>query len=191
MALLIVSVDTVSNDATVGIHDWSTTASAYQSSNNTRGSVNLEPTADSKYLKCTFVNATITANIASGDTINSVNFVGEARAASTDVVDSVAKVVIAGTISGSDISPGGGGTAWATSDTDRTYAASLSGLTITADDVRHANFGFALSVINNDFMTTRLAEIDYLRVEIDYTAAGGGGTAVPVFMTHMQQQGMA
>jgi len=116
-------------------------------------------------------------SIPSGATINGVTVRYECSTTAMSVYENSLRLIKAGTISGSDYS-----TTAAYTGTDTVYtrggSSDLWSLSLSAADVNDPTFGVGLSVY--DFMGGGDTRVDYITIEIAYTAAASGPEAVVV-----------
>lgn len=93
--------------------------------------------------------------------------------------DNSVRLVIGGTISGSNLADTS--TKWGTTDAYATYggASNLWGLTPTYADINGSTFGVVFSsAITADDKTSVVGSVDHIRITITHTTAGGGGPTV-------------
>lgn len=124
------------------------------------------------------------AYIGASDTVNSQTFTVRGKAGGASSVKIFAQLMVSGSPVGDQAST----SFLTTSDADYTISGTFN-YTLSASEARASTTGVRFFAENSS-VSTRTVSIDYVNLQFDYTAAGGG-TAVPVFMTHMQQQGMA
>lgn len=126
------------------------------------------PSTNSDFLDAT----TFGFNVPTSATINGVKVeIERSQAASGSVKDVTVRLLKAGTATGDNKADTT--SSWPTSDTTATYggAADLWGATLNASDVNATNFGVTLKVEGNAGVDT--ARVDYVRITVYYTAAGG------------------
>lgn len=84
------------------------------------------------------------------------------------------------------------GTTWPTTDAYATYGTGttdLWGTTWTLAEIQASTFGVYISAegSSGSKFSTRV-RIDHVRITVYYTAGGGGGTVIPVFMNQYRQR---
>lgn len=166
MASVTRDFGTFADDSTVGTITWNNPGNA-AASDDSRASTATN-SATSHYLKCTNPQGTA---VPAGATINGIEIIIErSRAFGTSVTDSAVRIVKGGAIGATDRS---NGTAWPTTDTDRTYGSptDLWGETWTVAQINASDFGMAISVVSVGGAQPR---IDYVRAVIYYTVAFSG-----------------
>ncbi len=153
----------------VGTVSWTTTSSAYASDNAYAEAASLPSSGGtSRYLTLTGFGFSIPA----GAAVDGVEVVVERKASGMTVYDNSIKLLIAGTVSGTNQSAG---LSWSSiSDTSVTYGgvSNTWGLTLTGADVNSSTFGVAISAINNG-ISTRTAQVDHVTVKVYYTDLTG------------------
>jgi len=158
---------TFADDATVGTIAWTNPSNA-SASDNIYATASLLATQITHYLKSTnFGFAIPTDATVIGVTVDierSQTGVGAA------VNDSSVKLVKGGTISGNEKATG---TTYPTTDAYATYgsASDLWGLTLTPADINLSTFGV---VIASTDTVAGTAQIDHVRITIDYTGSNRG-----------------
>jgi hypothetical protein len=102
------------------------------------------------------------------------------------VVDDSVKLVIGGTVSGSDIDTGA---AWSTSLTTDTIGGSteLGGLTPTYSDVNASNFGVAIKCVVTAATVSVTAKIDWVKITIHHSTGTPPDAVGPVVATFCNQ----
>lgn len=169
---------TLTDDNTAGTETWSNPSNASSSNNSyATASPNTTGSDETHYLKVTNFGFSVPA----GSTINGV-MVGIERkcnknSASDFTIDQELKLVVGGSITGNDLSSGGGSFAsadkWPTSDTTYYYGGGgeLWGLSLSSTDVNASNFGCAFRCeIEND--AAIVASVDAITMTIFYTVSG-------------------
>lgn len=166
---------TGADDATVGTAAWTNPANI-TADDGVVATVALGNTVTSHYIKGTGFNFAIPT----GATINGITVevkAHNAEAAGNGDKDSSIKLIKAGTIAGTDKSTG---TIWGSNTplAYRTYgsASDLWGQTWTPADINAANFGAAISAIDNANITGSNFHIDAMRITITYTPTTGAPT---------------
>lgn len=162
---------TFADDGTVGSISITNAANAGLS-DNSYATVVMLVTQVGHYLKVTNFGFTIPLDA----TITGVTVGIERSTTLTDsVVDNSVKLVKGGTISGDEKAAG---TNWPTSDTYATYgsATDLWGLTLTPVDINLSTFGVAVSPTASLLGAT--AQIDHIRITVDYTGSNRSGSDI-------------
>lgn len=168
---------TLVDDVSVGTKAWTNPTNA-ASSNNVYSTISSTGvTTTSHYLSATNFGF----SIPSGATIDGVVVEYERKASKANaleqVVDATVKLVIGGSIVGTNKNSA---TRWSTTEAFFTYGSSsdLWGNTITQSDVNSSNFGVVLNVTitNNGKLPTIGGSVDFVRMTIYYTA--GTSTAI-------------
>ena len=167
---------TLTDDNSAGTETWSNPSNASSSNNSyATAAPNSTGTDTSHYLKVTNFGF----SIPTGATINGV-MVGIERkcnknSAQDFTIDRELKLVVGGTITGNDLSSGGGSFAsadkWPTSDITYYYGGGgeLWGLSLSASDINASNFGCAFRCeMENDAIT--VASVDAITITVFYTA---------------------
>jgi hypothetical protein len=170
---------TIVNDTSVGTRAWNNPTNAASSDNVYTTSQCAFPTCTSQYLKATNFGF----SFAMGDTIDGIVVEFERKASANAptryILDSTVKLVIGGSVVGTNKNSI---TKWSTTEAFFTYggAADLWGNTITPTDVNSSNFGVVLSVSLTDTgkIPNMTASVDYIRITVYYTTGGGGGGSV-------------
>ena len=114
--------------------------------------------------------------VPAGSTINGISAEVERRAGSISpaISDASIRLVVGGSIAGSDLSAG---LAWSTTEEVITYggAAELWGLTPTVADVNSSNFGFAISAVSAiSGGHIGQCQVDQMRMTVYYTLPSSG-----------------
>ena len=112
-------------------------------------------------------------SLPSGATVNGVTVSIERARSIGACQDDTVQLIKGGTASGNN--KAATSTDWPTSDAAAAYGgvSDLWGLTLTDTDVNASNFGVRIAA---KAATTAQAEIDFVSISIDYTAAAGGTT---------------
>lgn len=164
------SPGTLADDSGVGTLAWTNPNNA-SSSDNTYATVLINnPTVTTHYLKATNFGF----SIPNGSTINGIVVEIERKSSSNTVSrfarDNVVKLVIGGSIVGSNYSLAA---KWSTTESYFTYGGSsdLWGNTITVSDVNSSTFGVVLSASLSDTnkVRTETAYVDHIRITVYYT----------------------
>jgi len=171
------SPGTLADDAAVGAVAWSNPGNA-ASSNDVYAVFSTSGVQQSHYLKATNFGFSVPA----GATIDGVAVSIERKAGhdSTlrNVVDSVVKLVVGGTVSGNN--KAATSTKWPTSDGSVSYggAADLWGLTPSAADVNGSDFGVVLSATSAGSNGKTSGSVDHITITVTYTASSGETVSV-------------
>ena len=170
------SPGTLAEDAAVGTRLWTNVANA-GASDNSYATVTASGAGiyTSLYLKATNFGFAVSGTI-DGITVE-IERKASGNSASHYVVDNIVRLVVGGTIVGSDLKDGV--TKHPTSDAYATYggASNLWGLTPTDTEINGSTFGVVYSVsITGPGKTVVTESVDHIRITITYTAGGGGPT---------------
>lgn len=163
---------TAANDNSTGTVAWSNPGNAV-SSNNSRSNASMAGGDTSNYLKLTNYNPT-----AIGDTDTVTQIVAKversnSQAGSREVRDSVLRLVIEGTIVGSNLAATA--TNWPGSDAVATYT--FSGLSYTGAQVKAATSGIVLSISAPGGAASPGGEVDVITLDYTYTPNARGPRA--------------
>jgi len=120
------------------------------------------------------------SDIPDGSTINGIEFEINRYGSAADSVNDSALYLYANGQVGNNLASA---TKWPTSVEAATYggATDMCGTTLSQADIVANTFGVQLSTRNS--ATSVTAYVDYIKIRVYYTAAGGG-VALPVFMFH-------
>ncbi|WP_145423021.1 hypothetical protein [Symmachiella dynata] len=164
---------TFTSDATVGTTAWTTPSNA-GASDDADAAVDLAGFQVSQYLKATNYGFSIPAGATIDGIVVDVERSHRTGGACTGLVDdNAARIVKGGTIGTTNRTTA---TAWSGTDTYASYggASDLWGETWSVADINSSGFGFALSIVEID-NSDCLAEVDHIRITVNYTASAGGG----------------
>lgn len=152
------------NDTSTGTQAWVNPSNA-ASSDNIYTTNFIFPGGDSNYLKATNFGFSIPSNA----TINDIQASVERKSTlPVDVFDSKVRIVKGGIIGLTDKSSG---TPWPITDTIITYgsASDLWGQTWTPSDINASNFGFAISVRDQNADIESAISVDQITITVTYT----------------------
>lgn len=135
-------------------------------------------------------------SIPSGATIDGVEFAVKVRRASGEVISaSNVFLVVAGDVHNG--SPGRGtGDDFTTTENTMMFGGAADTwdeetfYTALTDDDINTGIGIAISVNCGGFKGSGEGQVQYATCTVYYTAGGGGGASIPVFMNHYRQQGI-
>lgn len=163
---------TFTDDATVGSVSWSNPSNA-ASSNDVYAVASVGFVQTTHYLRVTNFGFTIPG----GANIDGVTVEVERKQSSASVLIDSSVRLYTGSFVGSDKAAG---VALPTTDTYVTYggAADVWGAALTDSNVNASTFGVGYSVTYNTGISSD-ASVDHVRITINYTAAAGGGAAIP------------
>lgn len=158
---------TAVDDSSVGTAQWFTPGDAL-TSNDLYAAAPLGSNETSHYLKVTNFGFSIPA----GNVVNGVLVEYEVSASGGVTNDNSVRLVVGGTITGSDRATG---TIWPAADTYLSRGGSSDnwGLSLTASDVNASNFGVAISA--HAGAGGDEADIDHVRITLTYTPAAPAG----------------
>lgn len=167
---------TVAEDASFGTATWANVTNT-TSSNNSYAATSEFSSGQSptRYIKLTNFGFSI------ADTqIDGIQVDVERKSSRATVKDSVVKLVIGGTVSGSNLADA---TNWPGSDTNKTYggATTLWGLTPSVADVNGSGFGVVISVAwvsGIGKANSAQGQIDLVTITITSSTGGGGGQPI-------------
>lgn len=160
------SPSTTSNDTTVGTVNFSSLSNA-TASDDARATASLAGSAVSRYLKA----QSFGFSIPNGSTINGITVQVERRASSDGAIsDNSIRIVKGGTIGSTNKASAA---YWATGEAIVSYggASDLWGETWTAADINASTFGVVVSAKRDSGGGNRTAEIDHVKITVDYTPA--------------------
>jgi hypothetical protein len=160
---------TVTDDASIGSASWVDVDDA-AGEDGLSASASVDSSTASHYLKATEFGF----SIPSGATIDGIEVEAKKRdGGAFGVSDNAVRIVKGGAIGSTDLSSG---TNWPGTFSYTTYGGSgdLWGESWTPSDINSANFGFAISAIGNNEIST-LAKIDHIRITVYHT--GGSSTS--------------
>lgn len=176
------SPGTLADDSAVGTLTWSSPSNA-ASSNDVRTFVAAfsgfatGTGAISHYLKATNFGFAIAADQQIDGILVEIERNCNVNGAGRFTKDSIVKLVIGGTVSGSNLADTA--TKWPTSDAYASYggASSLWGLTPTYSDINGSTFGVVLSTTSDDdnFKGGTIASVDHIRITITHSTAAAAG----------------
>lgn len=155
---------TLVNDTSTGTQAWSNPSNA-ASSDNIYATNFIFSGGDSNYLKATNFGFSIPSNAI----INGIQASVERKSAlPVDVFDNKVRIVKGGTIRSTDRSSG---TPWPITDTIITYgsASDLWGQTWAPSDINASNFGFVISVKDQNANDESSISIDQITITVTYT----------------------
>lgn len=160
----------VVNDTGVGAYAWTNPGNAV-SDNNSYASCSIAGTGQSNYLWATsFGFAIPTGATIDGVTVEAGRYCDQSGA-SRYCKDAVMSLLKAGVVTGDNKADTS--TKWPTSEGNKSYGGAVDGwnASLTYSDVNGSTFGCVLSC-NITLVAT--AYVDYMRITINYTEAGGG-----------------
>ncbi len=168
---------TGANDAAVGSVAWNTPTRVTANDASSTFFSAFSPGATSNYLKATNFGFAIASDQQIDGITVSIERDATVSDASKFVKDVTVKLVIGGTVSGSNLADTA--TKWPISVTVATYGgvSSLWGLTPTYSDINGSTFGVVLSaaVTNDSGKSPVLGEVDYISITITHSTAAAAG----------------
>jgi len=162
------SPGTLANDASVGTFAWTNPDNAASSNNSYATAVSPSGEQNSNYLKATNFGFSIPADA----TINGIVVEVEWKTSANNYhIDDIARLVKAGTVSGSNLASGG--SPLPTVEAYKTFGSSLNlwGNTLTPSDVNNSGFGFVLQLRAT---APETGYVDHIRITAYYTPAASG-----------------
>jgi len=175
---------TCADDAAVGTSAWGTPGNA--TADDASYASILAKNVTTHYLKATDFGF----SIPSGATIDGIVVEWKRKAFSqtaTIITDSSLKLVKGGVIGGTNKSSAA---TWTTAENWISFggASDLWGETWSDTDINDSTFGTVLSAAIANGFGTNQAAVNACRITVYYTAGGGGGTVIPVFMNQYRQR---
>lgn len=170
------SPGTLADDAGVGTVTWSNPSNASASDNSRASEVAPSATSNSHYLKATNFGFSVSGTI--DGVVVEIERSCSAGAGNT-VQDSVVKLVVGGSVVGTNKADTVTNWPATGSEAYKTYGSSsdLWGATIADTDVNASNFGVVISAHNQVVSPKSItqAQIDHIRITVYYTAGGAAG----------------
>lgn len=176
------SPGTLADDSAVGTLTWFSPSNAGASDNSYAqvfafSGFSIGTGALSHYLKATNFGFAIAADQQIDGILVEIERSANVSGAGSFTKDSVVKLVIGGTVSGSNLADTG--SKWPTSDAYASYggATSLWGLTPTYADINGATFGVVISTTSDDdnFKGGVVSSVDHIRITITHSTAVAAG----------------
>ncbi len=169
------SPGTIAADTSVGTRVWSTITNAGASDNSyATASYSIAGTASTQYIKATNFGFSVAGTI--DGILVEIERKASSNSASLYAKDNIVKLVVGGTISGSDLADTA--TKYPTADAYASYggASSLWGLTPADTDINASNFGVVISSnITSPGKSSCTVSVDHIRITVYYTGAAPSG----------------
>jgi hypothetical protein len=163
---------TVTDNGSYGNSVWTIPAGALLANDTNNASVSLGSTLSGNNTSHYLSASNFGFAIPPGATILGITVEIDQRASNTsNVTDSSVRIVKNGAIQSTDKATS---TTWGTSDSTQSYGGNndLWGTTWNASDINNATTGVVFAADNSNFLSTRTAYIDFIRMTVYYNLTG-------------------